>query len=44
MLVSHNPDEVRNLCDRSLMLDRGRLLHVTAPRKPAVAAHTAVGR
>jgi len=44
ILVSHSPDEVRNLCDRSLLLDRGRLLHVTAPRKPAVAAHTAVGR
>lgn len=44
LLVSHSPEEVRNLCDRSLLLDAGRLLHVTAPRKPAVAAQTAVGR
>ena len=44
MLVSHSPEEVRNLCDRSLLLDRGRLLHVTAPRKPAQPAHSAVRR
>lgn len=44
LLVSHNPEEIRNLCDRSLLLDQGRLLHATPPRKPAVAVDTAVGR
>ncbi len=43
LLVSHDRDEIRNLCDRSLLLHEGRLLHATTVRKPAAAAPSAVG-
>lgn len=38
VLVSHAPDEIRDLCDRSLVLDQGRLLYVTTSRPAQRAA------
>ena len=34
--VSQNREEIRDLCDRTLLLDRGRLLHVTTSLRAAV--------
>lgn len=36
LLVSQNREEIRDLCDRTLLLDRGRLLHVTTALRPAL--------
>lgn len=32
VLVSHAPDDIRDLCDRSLVLDQGRLLYISTAR------------
>jgi len=32
VLVSHAPDDIRDLCDRSLVLDQGRLLYISSGR------------